>query len=178
MAEREACAGQPAAATGAGQPTRWLTDDEQAAWRAYQAASQLLSDHLDRQLQRDSGLPHAYYMLLVWLSEAPERAMRMTDLAERAKITRSRLSHAITRLENDGWVRRAECPTDRRGQLAVLTDSGFAALEAAAPGHVRAVRTAVFDRLDPEAVAALTAAMRTVAEGLSPAGSSDLPWRR
>jgi DNA-binding MarR family transcriptional regulator len=157
---------------------RWLDAREQSVWRAYVAATQLLSDYLDRQLQRDSRMPHTYYQLLVWLSEAPERSMRMTDLAERTKITRSRLSHAIARLEKDGWVRREDCPTDRRGQLAVLTDRGYAALAAAAPGHVEAVRTALFDRLDADQVEALGAVMRAIAEGLSPDGGADLPWRR
>jgi DNA-binding MarR family transcriptional regulator len=159
-------------------PARWLDVTEQRAWRAYVAATQLMSDNLDRQLQRDSRMPHTYYQLLVWLSEAPGRAMRMTDLAERTKITRSRLSHAVARLEKDGWVRREDCPTDRRGQLAVLTDRGFAALAAAAPGHVEAVRTAIFDRLDTEQIGQLTAIMRVIAEGLTPAGAPDLPWRR
>jgi DNA-binding MarR family transcriptional regulator len=163
---------------GATAAPRWLDPEEQRAWRAYVGATQLVSDHLDRQLQRDSGMPHAYYQLLVWLSEAPGRAMRMTELAERTKITRSRLSHAVARLEQDGWVRREECPTDRRGQLAVLTDRGFAALAAAAPGHVAAVRVALFDRLDAEQVRQLGAIMAVVAEGLSPDRGADLPWRR
>ncbi len=157
---------------------RWLDEEEQKAWRAYQAATQLLSDHLDRQLQRDSGMPHTYYMLLVWLSESPDRRMRMTELAERSKITRSRLSHAVARLEKDGWVAREDCPTDRRGQVAVLTDQGRAALETAAPGHVEAVRSAVFDRLDADQVRQLGDIMRTIAAGLSPCGGPDLPWRR
>src|SRR4051794_41000104 len=104
---------------------RWLSEEEQCAWRAYVASTQLVSDALDRQLQRDAGMPHAYYQLLVALSEAPERRMRMTELAECLKITRSRLSHAISRLERDGWVRRQNCVSDRRGQLAVLSDAGF-----------------------------------------------------
>jgi DNA-binding MarR family transcriptional regulator len=168
----------PTADGAHGPGPRWLSEEEQQSWRAYQAASQLLSDHLDRQLQRDSGLPHVYYMLLVWLSESPGHSMRMTELAERSKITRSRLSHAVARLENNGWVRREDCPTDRRGQLAVLTREGYEALRAAAPGHVGAVRSAVFDRLDAAQVRQLGAIMRTIAEGLSPQGGADLPWRR
>jgi DNA-binding MarR family transcriptional regulator len=127
-------------------------------------------------------MPHAYYSLLVWLSETPERRMRMTELAERSKITRSRLSHAISRLEQNGWVRRENCPSDRRGQLAVLTDEGFAALAAAAPGHVEAVRSAIFDRLTPDQIRQLGEIHRVIAEGLQPktaAGSpADLPWLR
>ncbi|AEW94557.1 MULTISPECIES: MarR family winged helix-turn-helix transcriptional regulator [Streptomycetaceae] len=157
---------------------RWLDERQQKTWRAYMAATQLLSDHIDRQLQRDSGMPHTYYSLLVWLSETPGRRMRMTELAERSKITRSRLSHAISRLEKDGWVRREDCATDRRGQMAVLTEQGFKALRTAAPGHVEAVRTAVFDRLTEEQVGQLGEIMRTIAEGLAPQGRPDLPWLR
>ncbi|MFD3452747.1 MarR family winged helix-turn-helix transcriptional regulator [Streptomyces sp. NPDC058691] len=165
--------------TSSPQP-RWLSEEEQHAWRAYMASTQLVSDALDRQLQRDANMPHAYYSLLVWLSETPERSMRMTELAERSKITRSRLSHAIARLEENGWVRRESCPSDRRGQLAVLTDDGFAALAAAAPGHVEAVRGAIFDRLSPEQTKQLGEICRIVAEGLQPeeGTSADLPWLR
>lgn len=127
--------------------TRWLDEDEQRAWRAYLTVTQLLSDQLDRELQRDSGIPHAYYEILVRLSEAPERTLRMSQLAEASQSSRSRLSHAVARLEERGWVRRESCPTDRRGALAVLTDDGFGALAAAAPGHVEGVRRHLFDRL-------------------------------
>jgi DNA-binding MarR family transcriptional regulator len=159
---------------------RWLNEEEQRTWRAYMASTQLVSDALDRQLQRDAAMPHAYYTLLVWLSETPGRSMRMTDLAERSKITRSRLSHAISRLEQSGWVRREHCPSDRRGQLAVLTDKGFSALEAAAPGHAEQVRTAIFDRLTPEQVTQLGEICRIITQGLQPesGGPADLPWLR
>ncbi|GAA3720786.1 MarR family winged helix-turn-helix transcriptional regulator [Streptomyces tremellae] len=158
---------------------RWLSDEEQRAWRAFMHATVLLDDHLDRQLQRDAGMPHIYYALLVHLSQAPDRALRMTDLAQGVKITRSRLSHAITRLEADGWVRREECPSDKRGQLARLTESGEAKLREAAPGHVAAVRQAVFDRLTPEQTTQLGEIMQAVATALEPEGPcADLPWRR
>jgi DNA-binding MarR family transcriptional regulator len=126
---------------------RWLTEEEQRTWRAYLRASQLLMDQLDRELQRDAGFPHAYYEILVALSESPSRTMRMSELAEFTQSSRSRLSHAVARLEERGWVRREVCETDRRGQLAVLTNDGFAALAAAAPGHVEGVRTHLFDPL-------------------------------
>jgi DNA-binding MarR family transcriptional regulator len=127
--------------------TRWLDADEQKTWRAFIEATQLLLDQLDRELQRDGGMPHAYYEILVRLSEQPDRAMRMSELAERSLSSRSRLSHAVARLEESGWVRRESCPTDKRGSIAVLTDDGFAALAAAAPGHVEGVRTHLLDRL-------------------------------
>jgi DNA-binding MarR family transcriptional regulator len=135
---------------------RWLTSDEQRTWRAFLGATQLLFDRLDRDLQRDAGMPHAYYEILVILSEAPGRTLRMSDLADRTRSSRSRLSHAVARLEERGWVRREDCPTDRRGSFAILTDEGFGVLAAAAPGHVDTVRRALFDRLSPEQVAELT----------------------
>lgn len=130
--------------------TRWLSAPEQRAWRAYLEATTLLFDALDRQLQRDSAMPHAYYEILVRLSETPDRRMRMSELADATRSSRSRLSHAVARLEERSWLQRVECPTDKRGQIAMLTDVGFAALEAAAPGHVAAVRRHLIDRLTPE----------------------------
>jgi DNA-binding MarR family transcriptional regulator len=160
-------------------PPRRLTEDEQRVWRAYRHATTLFEDHLDRQLQRDAGMLHVYYGLLVQLSQAPHHRKRMTELAIDAKITRSRLSHAIARLEGNGWVRREDCPSDKRGQNAVLTDDGFKVLERAAPGHVEAVRQAMFDRLTPEQVEQLGEIMRIMAEGLQPQDSgADLPWLR
>jgi DNA-binding MarR family transcriptional regulator len=130
--------------------TRWLNAEEQRTWRAYLNAHRLLLDAIDAQLRRDSGMPHAYYEILVRLSDREDRAMRMAELADATRVSASRLSHAIARLEERGWVRREDCPTDRRGQIAVLTDEGFKVLAAAAPGHVEAVRQALFDALDPE----------------------------
>ena len=130
--------------------TRWLSDDEQQVWRAFLGANKLVFEQLDRELQRDCGIPHAYYEILVRLSEAPERQLRMSALADRSQSSRSRLSHAVARLEENGWVRREACPDDKRGQLAVLTDDGFAALEKAAPTHVESVRRHVFDPLTVE----------------------------
>lgn len=132
--------------------TPWLNDDEQRAWRALLGVTRHVFDELDRQLQRDAGIPHAYYEVLVRLSEAPERTLRMSELAEQTMASRSRLSHAVARLEATGWVRRTECATDRRGTFATLTDEGDAALSAAAPSHVDQVRTLVFDRLTPDQV--------------------------
>ncbi|MFD6756455.1 MULTISPECIES: MarR family winged helix-turn-helix transcriptional regulator [Micromonospora] len=143
--------------------TRWLDPDEQRTWRAFLAASRALMDTLDRELQRDAGMPHAYYEILVRLSEAPERRLRMSELADVTGSSRSRLSHAVTRLEAAGWVRREDCPTDRRGQIAWLTDDGFATLAAAAPGHVEGVRRHLFDALSPAQVDQL----RRISEALT-----------
>ena len=132
----------------------------------------MLMDRLDQELQRDSGMPHTYYEVLVRLSEVPDRRLRMSALADRSMSSRSRLSHAVARLEENGWVRRESCPTDRRGQLAVLTDAGFAALAAAAPGHVEGVRTHLLDPLTPEQVRQLAEICRVIAERLRESGSS------
>jgi DNA-binding MarR family transcriptional regulator len=146
--------------------TRWLTDEQQRAWRAYVLAFQLLWGDLDRELQRDAGLAHSHYGILVALSEAPGHRLRMSDLAQLQRYSQSRLTHAIARLERDGYVVREQCPTDRRGQNAVLTPAGMKALEAAAPGHVAEVRAKVFDRLSDEQVAALRDVCETLLEGL------------
>ncbi len=128
-------------------PTRWLEDEQQRAWRAFLDAVQVLQRGLEAQLQDEADMPHGYYELLVRLSEAPDCRLRMSALADAAVSSRSRLSHAVAQLEQRGWVRRVACPEDKRGQLAVLTDEGFAALAAAAPGHVEAVRRLLVDRL-------------------------------
>jgi DNA-binding MarR family transcriptional regulator len=131
---------------------RWLSEDEQQAWRAFLTACHTLFGAIDGQLQRDSGLPHGYYEILVRLSEAPGRALRMSQLAEASTSSKSRLSHAVARLEDRGWVERTNCPTDRRGQIAALTDAGLAALVAAAPGHVGQVRRSLIDALSAEQI--------------------------
>jgi DNA-binding MarR family transcriptional regulator len=141
---------------------RWLSADEQRAWRAYIESSKVLFDALDRQLQRDSDMPHAYYEILVALSETDGRSMRMSELAERTLSSRSRLSHAVARLEERGWVVREDCPTDRRGQIARLTDLGFQTLADAAPGHVNAVRDYMIDVLTPEQLEQLAAIGRAI----------------
>jgi DNA-binding MarR family transcriptional regulator len=148
--------------------TRWLNDEEQRTWRAFLHASRALWDTLDRELQRDAGMPHAYYEILVRLSEAPNRMLRMSDLAVATSSSRSRLSHAVSRLEEYGWVRREDCPTDRRGQLAVLTDQGFSVLAGAAHGHVEGVRTHLFDQLTPEQVAQLRQISEAMLDHLDP----------
>ena len=137
--------------------TRWLSADEQTTWRTFVGACHAFFASIDAQLQRDTGIPLAYYEILVRLSEAPDHTLRMTQLAEAASASKSRVSHAVARLEERGWVRRRDCPTDRRGQLAQLTDEGYAVLVAAAPGHVEQVRQTLFDPLTPEQAGQLRA---------------------
>ena len=150
-----------------GEP-RWLDAEEQKAWWAWLYSSLLLQDRLDRELTRETGISHAYYEILVQLSEAPGRMLRMSELADRSLSSRSRLSHAVSRLEERGWVRRQVCPSDGRGQLAVLTDEGFAALEGAAPVHVEGVRAHLFDQLSPQQVAAMRDIGETLLRHLDP----------
>ncbi|MFF9770051.1 MarR family winged helix-turn-helix transcriptional regulator [Streptomyces sp. NPDC014636] len=163
--------------------TRWLSPEEQRAWRAYIAASRLLEDAIDRQLQQEGGMPHLFYSVLANLSDAPGRRLRMTDLAETLKITRSRLTYAVTRLERDGLVRRENCDQDKRGSVAVLTDEGAAVLERTAPGHVETVRALLFDRITPEQVGQLAEICTGIARGLqgdddARSGADGVPWLR
>lgn len=137
------------------EPTRWLGEDEQRAWRAYLDATRLLLRTLDQQLARDAGLSFTDFELLVVLSEAPGRRLRMRDLADAITTTRSGATRAIGRLVDAGWVRRVECEDDKRGMMAELTDAGMQKLASASPGHVAEVRRNVFDLLSPRDVAVL-----------------------
>ncbi|MFC5664672.1 MarR family winged helix-turn-helix transcriptional regulator [Kitasatospora misakiensis] len=145
--------------------TPWLTAREQRLWRAHLEVAKLLEYQLSRELQ-----PHNLaindYEILVVLSEAPERRMRMTDLATATLQSKSRLSHQITRMETAGLVLRQECPGDRRGLYAHLTDQGWATMERVAPCHVRSVRAHFIDRFTPEQLDAMYEALAPVAEHL------------
>ncbi len=150
-------------------PTRWLTAEEQRCWRLLLNACQSLFGAVDAQLLRDSGLPHGYYEVLVHLSEAPDRSLRMSQLAAASTFSKSRLSHAVARLEERGWVTRRDCPTDRRGQIAQLTDAGYAVLVTAAPGHVEQVHRSLIDALTHEQVSQLIEISEAIIAA-SPAG--------
>src|SRR5438105_5579469 len=130
-----------------GQP-RWLSHDEQQAWRATINLSQLLIRQLDRDLNAH-GLNGHDYEILVELSEAPDQRLRMTELADATSQSRSRLSHQISRMESRGLVRRDDCEGDKRGTFAVLTPQGQEAIEQVAPYHVENVRRHFIDRLTP-----------------------------
>jgi DNA-binding MarR family transcriptional regulator len=145
--------------------TRWLDDEEQRSWRAYLAMNQTVLEALDRQMQRDAGMPHTHYIVLAMLSERPGRSMTMTELAQILNYSPSRLSHAVARLEEEGWVHRDRHPTDRRTTLAHLTDDGMRAVEEAAPGHVGEVRRVLFDQLTPEQTKCLGDVARAVIAG-------------
>lgn len=135
--------------------THWLSDDERATWLRFIAVVELLPGVLDSQLRADSGLTHFEYFVVATLSEAPERTLRMTSLAQRTNATLPRLSHVVRRLEERGLVERFPCPDDGRATNARLTDQGWEVVVAAAPGHVDTVRRHVLDPLTPQQVGQL-----------------------
>ena len=126
---------------------RWLTDDEQRAWRRFIEVLVRVPAALEGQLQRQAGLTHMGYLVLATLSEREDRRLPMSRLAKKASASLSRLSHVVARLEAQGLVHRERDPEDGRVQIAVLTDEGFKKIVAAAPGHVETVQQLVFDRL-------------------------------
>ncbi len=129
--------------------TRWLDDDQQDAWRRFLHASSLLSDQLDKGLSDRSNLSSTDYEILVFLSEAPGRRLRMSQLASEVLVSKSRLTYRVDRLAARGLVDRENCPNDARGTNALLTDEGLRELEAAAPGHVDDVRHYLIDQIEP-----------------------------
>jgi DNA-binding MarR family transcriptional regulator len=147
---------------------QWLDEQQQRTWRAWLTMAELLPRTLDAQLQRDAGISHAAYVVLAMLSEAPGRCRRMSDLARRANQSQSRLSHTIARLEDRGWVRRERAADDGRGNLAVLTDAGWEIVQKVAPGHVDAVREAVFGGLTDEQTRLLGEVLEAVVDRLDP----------
>ncbi len=135
----------------------WLSDQQQAAWRPFVVLLLRLPAALDAQLHKDAGLTNFDYLVLSGLSEAPNRTLRMSELAALASSSMSRLSHVVSRLEAKGWVRREPCPGDGRFINAVLTDEGWEKVKATAPGHVMAVRELLVDTLTNEEFAQLGA---------------------
>ena len=125
---------------------RWLNAAEMKAWRRYIIASRRLLEALDNDLE-DHDLSMADYEILAQLSDAPDRKMRMSELAEIALLSRSRLSHRMKVMEKAGWVKREACPSDKRGYFAVMTTKGWKAIVAAAPDHVNSVRNRFVDHL-------------------------------
>ncbi len=140
---------------------RWLDDEQQFIWRAYLMASSLLNTKLNAAL-RPIGLDLSEYEVLVQLSEAPGRQVRMSDLADQVHQSRSRLTHTITRMEHAGLVERRQVACDRRGITAHLTDHGWDVLVEAAPIHVESVRASLIDVVDPEDFKAMGRALQAV----------------
>jgi len=145
-----------------GTETRWLTDPEMVAWRGLVRSTTGLLAMLDNELQAEHGLSLGDYEVLVLLSEAPGRAIRMSELAEQLRLSPSGMTRRIDGLVKGGLVERRPCPSDRRGSNAVLTPRGFETLQAAAPTHLRGVREHFIDRLDPKRLAQLAAALSAI----------------
>ncbi len=142
---------------------QWLTAEQQTVWRAYLAGVSRINDRLDAEL-RPFGLDLGEYEILVNLSEADQLEMRMSELADRVRQSRSRLTHTVARMEAKGLILRKSCPHDRRGVIAVLTASGLNLLKDAAPSHVASVRALLVDVADPADFEALRRAMPAVLE--------------
>ena len=146
--------------------SRWLTAEEQRAWRGLLRMTSQLNARMNRQLQDAYGVSLADYDVLVVLSEAPTGRLRVFEIADALAWEQSRVSHQLARMQRRGLVTRQECRTDARGAFVVLTDVGRAAIERAAPAHVETVRQLVFDGLSRDQVAALTAVTSHVLERL------------
>jgi DNA-binding MarR family transcriptional regulator len=150
---------------GTDERPRWLTEEEQQAWRATVHLSQLLLRQLDRDLTAH-GLNGHDYEILVELSEAPDNRLRMTDLADATSQSRSRLSHQISRMEKRGLVRRDECEGDKRGTFAVLTSQGMDTIKRVAPYHVENVRRHFIDRLTPDQLEEIRVCLQPIVDYL------------
>lgn len=148
---------------------RRFDDTEMATWLPTIRFVQLLPQVLDRTLKAETGLNHAHYAILVTLAGQGERVMPMTELAQIAGLSRSRLSHAIDSLEERGWVRRTSCSSDKRTLTAGLTDAGRELLRAAAPVHVAQIRELVLDPLTTEERAQLGSILGKLLPGVAAA---------
>ena len=151
---------------------RWLSPEELNAWRNLALVTLVLPGRLEEALHCN-GLNFFEYSTLAALSDAPDRTIQMSSLAQLSNGSLSRLSHAAKRLEKRGWIRRQTSPDDRRVTLATLTDEGYTKLVEVAPAHVESVRQAVFDALTPEQVAQLDEICGTLAQHINPGGR---PW--
>ncbi len=142
--------------------TPWLTPAQQNVWRSFLGGTIVLNDRLDRDLRNAHGLSMPEYEILVRLSEAPERSIRMAELAAAVSHSRSRVTHTIARLEREGLVFRGQCSEDGRGVSAVMTDKGFSLLEKAAHTHVRGVHSYLVENASPEEFEVLGQIMQRV----------------
>ena len=143
--------------------TRWLDEEEMRIWRAFIEVRGRVTTELEQSLKQNAGMTLDDYEVLVLLSEAHEQRMRMTAMSESLVHSQSRLTQRIDRLVKRGWVRREQCPEDRRGMLAVITAEGMAVIEAAAPAHVSDVRELLIDLIEPAERAVVADVLERVA---------------
>lgn len=146
----------------------WLTQEQQDVWLNIWSMRVWLPARMDAQLKADSGLSNFDYFALAQISMAPERRLRMSELAELSDMTLSHLSRVVTRLEKAGWVKRVPDPTDGRATVAVLTEDGWEKVQEAAPGHVDNVRRLVFEHLTDDELKVLGTAMEKIVNALDP----------
>lgn len=158
--------------------TPWLDRRQLRAWIRLVGVLELLPGVLDAQLRRDAGVTEFEYYVLAMLSEAPDRTLRMAELARQTNATLPRLSHVVSRLEARGLVERFPCPEDRRATNARLTEAGWAAVQRAAPGHVATVRHHVIDALSDEQVDQLAEIGDAILTRLDPTGSMAATYTR
>ena len=156
---------------------RWLSSRQQRFWRAYLLGTTLLMERLDRDLRERHGLSLPEYEIVVRLSEASGRELRMAELADSVKNSRSRITHTVKRLESAGFVVRRACESDGRGVIAALTDDGYAKLAGAAPDHVESVRAGLIEVISAEDLSVIGRAFAKVGEQLA-AGSSTESFSR
>ena len=148
--------------------TQWLSAEEQRTWLAVWSVTEWLPTRLDEQLKRDNGVNLHDYFALAQISMAPDERLTMTDLAALSDMSPSRLSHVVARLERRGWVVRSPSETDRRTNIASLTDEGRAFIREAAPGHVTRTRELVFDPLTKDEVESLGTILNKILTALDP----------
>jgi DNA-binding MarR family transcriptional regulator len=146
------------------QDTPWLDETEMRAWRGFVEVGGRVIQGLDSSLKESSGMTFDDYEVLVHLSEAPERRLRMTELSQRLLHSQSRLTQRVDRLVKRGWVSREKCDEDRRGTFAVLTAEGFAAIEDAAPHHVADVRRLLLDHIRGDEMATMAEIFERIAD--------------
>ncbi len=146
----------------------WLTAEQERVWRNWVAVSVQLPTALHRQLQNDSELSLQDFEVLVYLTDTEEGRLRVSDLARELQWERSRLSHHVKRMQARGLVCREGCPDDGRGAFVVITPRGREAIEQAAPGHARFVRSLVFDSLTDDELAALGSITDKMLANLAP----------
>lgn len=147
---------------------KWLSPTEQEVWLNLWSLRVWLPARLDAQLKEDANLSHFEYFALAQISMAPDRRLRMSELAELSDMTLSHLSRVVTRLEKAGWVQREKDPDDGRATVAVLTEAGWEKVTAAAPGHVAQVRKLIFDNLTDSDLVGLDKAVRKIVAALDP----------
>lgn len=155
----------------------WLSEEEMSAWLNLSEIALTLPAELSSRLQQEAGISFYEYMVMAMLSEQPDLTLQLSELAELTSGSLSRLSHVLTRLEGEGYVRRVRSQSDRRARLATLTEAGLARVVALAPVHVAHVRQLVFAALSPAHVRQLAEATDLIVARVRPEGRVARPGR-